>query len=243
MIFGFDDRFWQSMGIAIIVPWGISIPLGVHFEKQRTTLANITDNLKKAQDELHEVNKGLQHKANFDSLTGLFNRGHFIKQFESRRMASDDNVLLIVDADHFKDINDFYGHPVGDEALILLSSVFKKMLRKDDLVGRIGGEEFGILLPDTTEAEGEIISEMIRHEIEATNFKPLKDTTHRMTVSIGLTGVPRHQERALPMRNADTALFEAKENGRNQCILYRPGMKRKPRPFFEPARADAALAV
>ena len=177
--FGFDARFWPTMVFAIVVPWGISIPLGIHFEKQRTNLADITDNLKKAQDELHEVNKGLQHKANFDSLTGLFNRGHFIKQFERRRMTSDDNVLLIVDADHFKDINDFYGHPVGDEALKLLSSVFKKMLRKDDLVGRIGGEEFGILLPATTEAEGEIISEMIRHEIESTDFKPQSNNIHR----------------------------------------------------------------
>ncbi|MEL6874492.1 MAG: GGDEF domain-containing protein, partial [Pseudomonadota bacterium] len=190
-------------------------------------------NFQFAGDAHETMNEKLQRKASYDGLTGLANREHFIKQFDDRRKAAEKNVLMIVDADHFKNINDGYGHPIGDKALILLASVFKRSLRKQDLVGRIGGEEFGILLPDTVEAEGEIIGEMLRHEIENIPFEPQPGKTHRMTVSIGLTGVSPREERAIPMRNADTALFEAKRRGRNQCVLYTHGMRSKPRPFFE----------
>ncbi|QJB69547.1 GGDEF domain-containing protein [Parasphingorhabdus halotolerans] len=235
LFFGFDERFWGAMALAITVPWGISIPLSFYMSKQRRKVALVAMRLKEARQKLRDANKTLEHKASYDGLTGLFNREHFLAEFEQRRMASSANVLLIIDADHFKDINDGYGHPIGDKALILISTVFKRMLRKDDLVGRIGGEEFGILLPDTVEAEGEIIAEMIRHEIESIIFEPQKNVRHRMTVSIGITGVSPHHERALPMRNADTALFEAKRRGRNQCVLYKPGMRSKPRPFYEAA--------
>lgn len=230
---GLDDRFWDAMTFAIIVPWGISIPLGWYTVAQHHRLMGVTSKLKIAQRELRAMNEKLQRKASFDGLTGLANREHFIKQFDDRRKAAENNVLMIVDADHFKNINDGYGHPIGDKALILLAGVFKRSLRKQDLVGRIGGEEFGILLPDTVEAEGEIIGEMLRHEIENVLFEPQPGDIHRMTVSIGLTGVSPREERAIPMRNADTALFEAKRRGRNQCVLYTPGMRSKPRPFFE----------
>lgn len=240
--FGFDERFWGAMALAITVPWGISIPLSFYMSKQRRKVTLVAMRLKEARKKLRDANKTLEHKASYDGLTGLFNREHFLAEFEQRRMASSDNVLLIIDADNFKDINDGYGHPVGDKALILISTVFKRMLRKDDLVGRIGGEEFGILLPDTVEAEGEMIGEMIRHEIESIIFEPQKNVRHRMTVSIGITGVSPNHERALPMRNADTALFEAKRRGRNQCVLYKAGMRSKPRPFYEAAGPIARVA-
>ena len=235
VFFGLDERFWGAMALAITVPWGISIPLSFYMSKQRRKVTLVAMRLKEARRKLRDANKKLEHKASYDGLTGLFNREYFLAEFDKRRMASGDNVFLIVDADHFKDINDGYGHPIGDKALILISSVFKRMLRRDDLVGRIGGEEFGILLPDTVEAEGEIIGEMIRHEIDSIIFEPQKNVRHRMTVSIGITGVYPHHERALPMRNADTALFEAKRRGRNQCVLYKTGMRSKPRPFYEAA--------
>ncbi|GAA0466175.1 GGDEF domain-containing protein [Parasphingorhabdus litoris] len=232
-VFGVDDNFWNVMTLAFIVPWVICIPANLYVTKQRKELIDMADRLQETQEELQRVNKDLQHRASFDGLTGLANREHFIELFDQRRMKYQDNILMIVDADHFKNINDGYGHPVGDKALVLLAAVFKRILRKDDLVGRIGGEEFGVLLPDTCAAEGEIIGEMIRHEIENTLFEPHEGIPHRITVSIGLTGVSRHEERAFPMRNADSALFEAKRRGRNQCVLYKPGMREKPRPFYE----------
>ena len=231
--FGIDDNFWNVMTLAFIVPWVICIPANLYITYKRKQLIDMADKLKETQEELQQVNKDLQRRASIDGLTGLANREHFIKLFDERRMKSSRNVLMIVDADHFKNINDGYGHPVGDQALILLSSVFKRMLRRGDLVGRIGGEEFGVLLPDTSPAEGEIIGEMVRREIENVLFEPQEGVRHRMTVSIGLTSVSPNEERAFPMRNADSALFEAKRRGRNQCVLYTPGMREKPRPFFE----------
>ena len=230
------------MTFAIVVPWGISIPLGWYMVRQHSRLLGVTRKLKRAKSDLKEMNEKLELKASFDGLTGLANREFFIREFDERRKISQKNVLMIIDADHFKNINDGYGHPVGDKALILLSSVFKRMLRKQDIVGRIGGEEFGILLPDTVEAEGEIIGEMIRHEIENTLFEPQQGVPHRITVSIGLTGVSPREERAIPMRNADTALFEAKRRGRNQCVLYQPGMRSKPRPLYEAVDMQLPLA-
>lgn len=231
--FGIDRQFWNVMTMAFIIPWIICIPANLYVTRQRKQLLDMAAELKKTQEQLEKVNKDLRRRASIDGLTGLANREHFIKLFDEQRMHSHNNVLMIVDADHFKLINDSYGHLIGDKALILLSSVFKRILRKNDLVGRIGGEEFGVLLPDTCEAEGEMIAEMIRHEIENTMFEPQEGVNHRLTVSIGLTDVSPHEERAFPMRNADSALFEAKRRGRNQCVLYISGMREKPRPFFE----------
>lgn len=244
LILGWDDHFWDIMTLALLVPWGVALPLSLHLSRQREKLANTAARLEEAQEELKEVNRRLRLRANFDGLTGLANREYFIRQFEERRQEFDQNILMIVDADHFKNINDGYGHPVGDRALILLSGVFTRLLRQKDLVGRIGGEEFGILLTDTSVAEGEAIAEMVRHEVENILFEPQFGLCHRLTVSIGVTAVTQNEDRATPMRNADLALFEAKRRGRNQCVLYAQGMSAKPRPLYESVTpSDLSLAA
>lgn len=242
-VVGIGRAFWNGVTFAFIIPWVISIPLGWYLARQNEKLVKLANRLRQTRGHLQDVNKALRHKASFDGLTGLANREHFLDLFDQRRKLSKDSVLMIIDADHFKIINDSYGHPVGDKALILFSSVFKRILRKDDLVGRIGGEEFGVLLPDTSAAEGEIIGEMIRHEIEQTLFEPQEGVSHRITISIGMTSILPHEERALPMRNADSALFEAKRRGRNQCVLYTLGMRSKPRPFFEAGNQPNRIAM
>lgn len=233
LAFGVDYHFWDAMVLALIVPWGISIPLGFYMSKQRVVMVHTANQLKATQRKLKAVNRELERHANYDSLTNLFNRRKFIEEFESRRMSSNENILMIVDADYFKDINDGFGHPAGDQALILLAESFKRVLRAGDLVGRIGGEEFGILLPQTSVAEGRIIGEMVRHEVEQIAFEPEPGHHHKITVSIGITDVSPRQSRALPLRNADSALFEAKRLGRNRCIFYQPSLREKPKPCFE----------
>ena len=238
LVFGLDERFWPAMVLAIVVPWGISVPLSLYMSKQRTKLLGITNRLKGAQRELRKVNKQLEHKANYDGMTGLPNRAAFFDRIEDVRVQADSNILMIIDVDHFKNINDSFGHPIGDEALKLLAKVFRRILRKNDLVGRIGGEEFGILLPDTSLAEGQIIGEMIRHEIESTPFEPHKGVRHVITISVGLTLAAPHHDRAKLLRNADTALFTAKRRGRNKVISFEPGMRTKPRPFYDTAQSE-----
>lgn len=232
IFFGMDDRFWPAMNMSLMIPWAITIPLGLHMSKQRFKLVELTNRLKEAQTKLRQANKTLEHRANVDGMTGLLNRDNFLDRLDKLRANQMDNVLMIVDADHFKDINDSFGHMVGDQALILLGKMFRKTLRKDDLVGRIGGEEFGIFLPDTSAAEGKIIGEMIRHEIENTIFEPHQNMRHVITVSIGVTEIAPRVERSTLMRNADTALFAAKRRGRNQVVLYEPGMNAKPCPTY-----------
>ncbi len=240
---GIGREFWNGVTFAFVIPWAISVPLGWYLARQNEKLIRLTNRLRETRGHLQDMNKALQHKASFDGLTGLANREHFLDLFDKRRQDHQNNMLMIIDADHFKNINDSYGHPVGDKALILFSAVFKRILRKDDLVGRIGGEEFGVLLPDTSRAEGEMIGEMIRYEIENTLFEPQEGLSHRITISIGMTAVLPHEERALPMRNADSALFEAKRRGRNQCVLYSPGMREKPRPFYEAGNMMGPVAI
>lgn len=235
VFFGFDNRFWSAVNMSLLIPWAITVPLGFHMSKQRFKLVRLTNRLTKAQSKLRDANKALERRANFDGMTGLLSRDSFFDQLERVRAAEQSNVLMIVDVDHFKKINDNFGHPVGDQALILLGRVFRKTLRRQDLVGRIGGEEFGIFLPDTSAPEGQIIGEIIRHEIENTIFQPFDNMRHVITVSIGLADVAPHHQRSTMLGNADTALFTAKRSGRNQVVLFEPGMRAKPRPTQEKA--------
>jgi diguanylate cyclase (GGDEF)-like protein len=237
LVFGFDDHFWGIMVLAIVVPWGVGTPLSWYMANQRARLSRTAKRLQATEEELRSANIMLEHKANYDGMTGLPNREHFFKRTEEIRASSSNCVLLMLDVDNFKQINDSYGHPLGDEALILLARSFRKILRKGDLIGRIGGEEFGILLPDTSEAEGQIIGELIRHEIEHIKFEPRPGVLHVMTISIGLTNAAPHHERPFLMRNADAALFEAKRRGRNRVVMFEPGMSSKPRPFHDIAHA------
>tara|TARA_R110000824_G_scaffold284849_1_gene473070 strand:- start:149 stop:997 length:849 start_codon:yes stop_codon:yes gene_type:complete len=235
VFFGVDNRFWAALNMALLIPWAITIPLGLHMSKQRFKLVGLTNRLTEAQSKLRDANRALERRANFDGMTGLLSRDSFFNQLEQMRAGEKANVLMIVDVDHFKTINDNFGHPIGDQALILLGKVFRKTLRQQDLVGRIGGEEFGIFLPETSAAEGQIIGEIIRHEIENTIFQPCHNMRHVITVSIGVTDVAAHHQRAAMLGNADTALFTAKRCGRNRVVLFEPGMRAKPRPTQEKA--------
>ncbi|PHR21642.1 MAG: hypothetical protein COA41_00595 [Sphingopyxis sp.] len=235
IFFGVDERFWAAINMSFLIPWAITVPLGLHMSKQRFELFCITNRLQETQARLRIANKALELRANYDGMTGLLSRDSFFTQLDKLRTAEhlegSPHVLMIVDVDHFKHINDNFGHPVGDKALSLLGNVFRDTLRENDLVGRIGGEEFGVFLPATSVPEGRIIGEIIRHEIEKTIFEPVEKMRHVITVSIGLTAVAAHQERGTLLGNADTALFAAKRQGRNKVVLFEPGMKGKPQPI------------
>lgn len=222
--------------MGFVIPWIIGIPLGWYMAKQRKKLIVTANRLRETQDQLKQANKSLTYKANFDGMTGLPNREFFFDQLKGLEAARQDSVLMIIDVDHFKQINDSFGHPVGDRALTLLASVFRKILRRNDIVGRIGGEEFGILLPDASEAEGQIIGEMIRYEIENTVFEPHEGVRHVITVSIGISSALSPHDSSKLMRNADKALFEAKRTGRNKVMLFEPGMRSTPRPHYDKAQ-------
>lgn len=157
-----------------------------------------------------------------DGLTGTYNRGYFMEKTEEvinmmrryQRPAS----MMIADLDRFKTINDNYGHHAGDLALKIFAEVCRQEIRESDILGRLGGEEFGLMLPETTIQQAHILAERIRKATSAIEI-PLGDRKIGITVSIGLVELST-DEASLEavMRRADLAMYQAKVRGRNQVV-------------------------
>src|SRR6201995_4217880 len=156
--------------------------------------------------------------ASSDPLTGMLNRRGFAEAcsrvIEREAHAGRPVTVLIFDIDHFKSVNDRFGHPAGDELLKLFSTIVVNNLRISDLSGRIGGEEFAALLPCSLE-EGVLAAERVREAFEASG---IVDETGPVdpTVSIGVAGGPAGTELEVLLAAADTALYQAKRSGRNR---------------------------
>lgn len=165
----------------------------------------------------------LQELAIRDPLTGLSNRRHFYEQAERDILLAQRHgtslALLMIDADHFKRINDSYGHPVGDEVLRQLARTLKEQLRATDLAARYGGEELIVLLPATNAEGAMLLAERIRLAVAACAIEVTGGPV-RCTVSIGIAAIKRDDAglEALIAR-ADAALYAAKKAGRNRCCV------------------------
>ncbi|MBL4616481.1 MAG: PleD family two-component system response regulator [Robiginitomaculum sp.] len=158
-----------------------------------------------------------------DQLTGLFNRRHLdikleelVQRFNS---AEEPSVVLIVDIDHFKQVNDTWGHVAGDMVLQQLATIMRESFRAIDIICRYGGEEFVVLMPDASLDSAKLAAERFRQVIAATNFdigqgkEPI-----RISVSGGLAALQTFQSAKQVLSKADAALYHAKKNGRNQMI-------------------------
>lgn len=158
-----------------------------------------------------------------DHLTGIGNRRYFYDQSErelkrAARTRSPTSILM-VDIDHFKKINDTYGHKTGDEILKSMSITIKHSIRSIDILGRVGGEEFAILLPETNSAESYIIAERLRLSIQTCHERTSIPTP--VTVSIGIhTFFSNEESLDKLMQKADKALYQAKSLGRNRTEVY-----------------------
>jgi diguanylate cyclase (GGDEF)-like protein len=159
-----------------------------------------------------------KNAASCDPLTGILNRRGFAEAcarlIEREANGGRPVTVLIFDIDHFKSINDRFGHPAGDEILKLFSAVVVNNLRLSDLSGRIGGEEFAALLPCPLE-EGVIVAERVREAFEASGIV-CEEGPVDTTVSIGVAGGPAGTELEVLLASADTALYQAKRTGRNR---------------------------
>lgn len=127
--------------------------------------------------------------------------------------------LFMMDIDYFKKVNDTYGHKAGDAVLIMLAEIFRKTLREVDIVGRIGGEEFAVLLPETDKEMAVEVGERLRVNIESSKVSIENGQPINFTVSIGVTSL-KDKDANLDMllSLADKALYEAKESGRNKVV-------------------------
>jgi two-component system cell cycle response regulator len=175
--------------------------------------------VKRLQDELRTRYNDLNRLSRLDALTGLYNRGHLEEHLADLCSASGRHrfhvTAMLIDLDHFKQINDSYGHPAGDAVLKAAAHVVGSQLRVEDIPGRWGGEEFLVLLPYIDAPSALIVAERIRADIAGLEVGVVRGTTLRNTASIGLcTGIA--VDGATLVQRADESLYRAKTAGRNK---------------------------
>lgn len=166
----------------------------------------------------------LEHQALTDTLTGLPNRRAFDNAAKSAmaraRRTGETLTVGLADVDRFKSINDTYGHAAGDQVLQELGQVIRKAARESDVVARLGGEEIGLLFPETGPAQAAIVAERIRAAVQAHEVTTPDGKTIRMTLSIGLAELPATAGAFDPaVGSADAALYRAKHGGRNRIEI------------------------
>jgi diguanylate cyclase (GGDEF)-like protein len=176
--------------------------------------SNVTDIVRNAEE--------LERLATTDGMTGIYNRRHFLaladREWARARRYGRPISFLMIDIDYFKSINDEFGHQVGDEMIVHLANLARDCKRECDVLARIGGEEFALLLPETDLAQAQVVAERLRSEVAA-NSLVVASRSIPATVSIGVaTSVAAMNDVSHLMKAADQALYDAKRAGRNRVI-------------------------
>jgi len=172
-----------------------------------------------------ELELELERNAKTDFLTGLLNRRHFMEVTNQELLRSsrlnNPMSILMVDLDNFKKINDTHGHKFGDDVLKSFASISKITFREIDFIGRIGGEEFAVLLPETTRDQATDAAERLRRSVANSSIASERDSAIQFTVSIGVTSISSENDTLdILLNQADKALYKAKNSGRNQVCVY-----------------------
>lgn len=191
------------IGRGVAIRFGVALVLTI-------VVINIVQNV------IRDLQTQLVAQTITDPLTGAYNRRYFdaraAEAIETTRRRAAAASLLMIDIDHFKRLNDQFGHAAGDSVLKALVATMGYRLRKLDLVFRIGGEEFVVLLPDTREAEARAVAEELRAAVERARLHPRA----QVTVSIGVAGLHADETPEAWLKQADQALYAAKHAGRNR---------------------------
>ncbi len=191
-------------------------------EQLNQKILDRTMELKNAKEKVETLNKDLEYSATHDALTSIYNRFAVLSFLENDMMrlkrVKSDLMLMMFDIDFFKKVNDTYGHLIGDVILRDLCALIKKHIREIDIFGRYGGEEFLLILPHTTDFDGQKFSERIRKTVEEHVFYTEKLALN-ITISIGLTSYRDGDTIDTIIERADSQLYLSKESGRN-CIHF-----------------------
>ncbi len=200
-------------------------------KKLKNTIDVALDKWMRLQQAMADKEK-LERLANLDSLTGLYNRRATLRKLrELINLANrykENFSLIMLDIDHFKRVNDRYGHLTGDEVLEKIATLIRRSIRDTDIVGRYGGEEFIIVLPQTNLSSAWVVAERIRSIIEEAEMKDPAGNVFTVTVSQGLSEWERGEDVNSLISCADEALYKAKGRGRNRVqILLGPTLRDK----------------
>jgi len=190
-----------------------------------------------------QVRARLEHQAQTDSLTGLYNHRFFHERLRAELTRAsrlhDSVAVLMFDLDDFKRVNDVYGHGAGDQLLIQLARVARETVRGSDVVCRIGGEEFGVIMPSCDAGDALGLAARLTERLRETEFEP----AGRITISVGVSQGPQH---AMNPRElvacAEAAMMTAKARGKNQVVLYDEGATERPSPTVTTARDVRSIA-
>ena len=167
----------------------------------------------------------LQKLATTDGLTKLYNSRHFYNQLtlevDRSNRYNPPLSLLLLDIDHFKNYNDNFGHLEGDKVLVRLAQIIESCLRKLDTAYRYGGEEFTVILPETTGEEAETVAYRIKDTVEKEKFTPRSGASVFVTISVGVTQYVPTEDITAFVKRADTAMYASKDEGRNKvsCLF------------------------
>lgn len=200
-----------------------AVGLGLALITWRTNSVNLAQKrlIEEQKEELEKKNILLKKMARTDMLTGLYNRMRFTEFVEQEiaraRRTGEESCLIMLDLDHFKSVNDIFGHPNGDTILKWIAGVMKSQLRDTDILARFGGEEFTILLPGTSVEGAFNVAEKVRLAIEHCTF-PGQMEKLKLTASFGITSLTADANATFDSvyREADKALYRAKDKGRNR---------------------------
>ncbi|HEX2870326.1 MAG TPA: diguanylate cyclase [Polyangiaceae bacterium] len=217
-------------------------------ERQQELRARIRVQLrnKRFYDALERVRNerdNLRRDSQTDPLTGLLNRRSLQAEVTSRCAARERFGILFMDLDHFKSVNDRFGHEMGDRVLVAVASVLKTALRPGDVVGRYGGEEFVGIVAGAGPESARLVAERLRRAIEA--MLPPKGGPAKLTISIGTTVFdPRQSDERTEelLHRADMALYAAKRTGRNRVVLVAPGQS-LPAVVEQDTRGSASMGI
>lgn len=197
----------QGLAVSIVTPIALGGPM--------------TFFLLLKHEQLRHANHQLEHLATTDWLTTCLNRGAFtraVTRYLDRRAEATGGALLIVDADDFKAVNDRFGHDSGDQALRQIADAIRHAIRSTDIVGRLGGEEFGIFMVGVDLAAADQIAERVRRAVAAIPFQP-EGSQWPLSVSIGGAAYADRAQFAELYRLADQRLYDAKNTGRDRVAL------------------------
>ncbi len=194
--------------------------------KLKDTNVRLEEMVLQRTKELEEANAKLYKQATIDALTGIPNRRYFFEMSDRYLQLSHRKrqtlSFIVLDIDFFKQINDTYGHNIGDRVLQHVVNQIADNLRRSDIFGRIGGEEFSIALLDTDLQQAYNLAEKIRLNIQQTPYSDKRNTI-MITISLGVSQAqPNDQDISVILSRADIALYQAKESGRNKVVLSKP---------------------
>lgn len=186
-------------------------------------LRDVTD-LAMTQRALENAKRELEESSRTDGLTGLFNRTYWeqclVREIKRSQRTRVPTALIMFDIDHFKNVNDTYGHLAGDEVLRGVAQCLKQIVRDTDFIGRYGGEEFGVIATDSDLQGGSALAERIRAAIEALAVE-YEGQLVSVTVSLGVAELDNSVDRPETLiAHADEALYKSKNSGRNRCNVY-----------------------